>query len=119
MMSGIVGNNTHRPLDINEFRAFAMVDDLVPLIFINSNDSVSGRLFSLLHEFAHICIGNNSLYNDRYSSGTRVSKAESVSNAVAAEILVPQVMFEKSINLMIQLKRLMRLQSILAVGRQL
>lgn len=95
MMSGIVGNNTHRPLDINEFRAFAMVDDLVPLIFINSNDSVSGKLFSLLHEFAHICIGNNSLYNDRYSSGTRVSKAESVSNAVAAEILVPQVMFEK------------------------
>lgn len=49
----------------------------------------------MLHEFAHICIGNNSLYNDRYSSGTRVSKAESVSNAVAAEILVPQVMFEK------------------------
>ena len=95
MMSGIVGNNTHRPLDINEFRAFAMVDDLVPLIFINSNDSVNGKLFSLLHEFAHICIGNNSLYNDRYSSGTRVSKAESVSNAVAAEILVPQVMFEK------------------------
>lgn len=34
MMSGIVGKNTHRALDINEFRAFAMVDRWTPLIFI-------------------------------------------------------------------------------------
>ena len=54
MMSGIVGNNTHRALDTNEFRAFALVDKKAPLIFINANDSFSGKLFSLLHEFAHI-----------------------------------------------------------------
>ena len=27
MMNGIVGNNTHRPLEINEFRAFAIADE--------------------------------------------------------------------------------------------
>lgn len=93
MMSGIVGNNTHRPLDIDEFRAFTIVDDYAPLIFINSNDSINGRLFSLLHEFTHICIGENSLFNDRYGIGGKVKRAETVCNAVAAEIMVPQALF--------------------------
>ena len=93
MMNGIVENNTHRTLDIGEFRAFTIVDEYAPLIFINANDSMNGRLFSLLHEFAHICIGENSLYNDRFSTGTKVKRAEVICNAVAAEILVPQSMF--------------------------
>ena len=93
MMSGIVGNNTHRSLDISEFRAFAMIDEYAPLIFINSNDSTNGKLFSLLHEFAHICIGENSLFNDRESTGTQIKQNETLCNAVAAEILVPHNAF--------------------------
>ena len=93
MMNGIVENNTHRPLDIEEFRAFSIVDEYAPLIFLNSNDSINGKLFSLLHEFAHICIGENSLFNDRYSTGMKVKQAEAICNAVAAEILVPQAVF--------------------------
>lgn len=93
MMNGIVGNNTHRPLNIREFRAFAIVDEYAPLIFINSNDSINGKLFSLLHEFAHLCIGENSFFNDRYSTGTKVKAAETSCNAVAAEILVPNMIF--------------------------
>lgn len=96
MMSGIVGNNTHRALDTNEFRAFALVDKKAPLIFINANDSFSGKLFSLLHEFAHICLGENSLFNDRYGSIEKVSATEKICNALAAEILVPEHIFWKS-----------------------
>lgn len=95
MMSGIVENNTHRPLSTEEFRAFSIVDDYAPLIFINSNDSVNGKLFSLLHEFAHICIGENSLFNDRYNTGKQIKGNETICNAVAAEILVPQKLFIK------------------------
>lgn len=93
MMSGIVGNNTHRILDTNEFRAFALVDKKAPLIFINSNDSFNGKLFSLLHEFAHICLGENSLFNNRYGSIDKVSATEKICNELAAEILVPEHIF--------------------------
>jgi len=93
MMSGIVGNNTHRKLSISEFRAFSIVDSYAPLIFINATDSYNGRLFSLLHEFAHICIGQNDLYNDRISDSGFVKQTETVCNAAAAEVLVPQAEF--------------------------
>lgn len=93
MMNGIVGNNTHRPLEINEFRAFAIVDSYAPLIFINSNDSINGKLFSLLHEFAHILLGKNNFFNDRYSAHGRVNQVETLCNAAAAELLVPSDLF--------------------------
>jgi hypothetical protein len=46
LMNGIVGNNTHRKLNIEEFRAITLTDEYAPLIFINSNDTQSGKLFS-------------------------------------------------------------------------
>lgn len=93
MMNGVVGNNTHRPLDIEEFRAFTLVDQYAPLIFINSKDSTNGRLFSLLHEFAHVLLGTNNFFNDRYSTEVQVGKNEIICNAVAAEILAPDILF--------------------------
>lgn len=94
MMSGIVGNNTHRPLNVEEFRAFTLVDPYAPLIFINSRDTENGKLFSLLHELVHIWIGKSSFYNDNtYGAFRTVSKEEQFCNAVAAEILVPDSVF--------------------------
>ncbi|MBR2038564.1 MAG: ImmA/IrrE family metallo-endopeptidase [Lachnospiraceae bacterium] len=93
MMSGIVGKNTHRALDVNEFRAFAMVNDMAPLIFINGADSLGGRLFSLFHEIVHIWLGENDLYNDRRYSGEGVKAIEVICNAVAGELIVPKAHF--------------------------
>ncbi len=89
MMNGIIGSNTHRKLNINEFRAFALVDEYAPLIFINSDDSINARLFSLLHEIVHIFIGANDLYNLQEYNSFGVGKSEILCNAVAAEILIP------------------------------
>ena len=93
MMNGIVGNNTHRKLDIEEFRAFTLIDDYAPLIFINSNDSANGKLFSLFHEMSHIWMGRNSLFNDRFSNETNISEIEVICNAITGELLVPNVNF--------------------------
>ena len=93
MMNGIVGNNTHRTLNVSEFRAFALTDPYAPLIFINSRDADNGKLFSLLHELVHVWIGKDNFYNDVYGLSQKVSKEEQFCNAVAAEILVPDFIF--------------------------
>ena len=98
MQSGIVGNNTHRPLDAGEFRAFTLIDEYAPLIFINAADSPRARLFSLFHEFAHVCLGIDSLYNADNSSTPDDNKIEVLCNAVAGNLLVPGILLKQRWN---------------------
>lgn len=90
MRSGIVGNNTHRKLDVGEFRGFAISHSLAPIVFINSSDAPSARLFTLLHELAHIWIGSSGISN-AVPSNTR--REEVVCNSVAGEFLAPSDVF--------------------------
>ena len=89
MQNGVVGNNTRRPLDPQEFRAFTLIDPYAPLIFINKTDEPeTARLFSLVHELAHVWLGADELYNDTVLP-TGVTRLEQVCNEVAAAILLP------------------------------
>ncbi|MBT0964006.1 XRE family transcriptional regulator [Denitromonas iodatirespirans] len=86
MRSGIVGSNTHRPLDVGEFRGFAISDPLAPTVFINSADAPKARIFTLVHELAHIWIGSSGIS----TATVREARDEEVfCNAVAGEFLAP------------------------------
>lgn len=91
MRQSFLGHHT-RPLRVEEFRGFALVDDYAPLIFINHADAPGPRLFTLMHEFAHLWIGVSGV-SDLNTSTEKES--EQFCNAVAAELLVPEIEFKQ------------------------
>lgn len=92
MRSGVVGNNTHRPLDVEEFRGFSISDEVAPLIFINGRDFRGAQIFTLAHEMAHIWAGMGGVSNPDYGLRHQSpdNAIEQFCNRVAAETLVPR-----------------------------
>jgi Zn-dependent peptidase ImmA (M78 family) len=91
LRNGIVGNNTHRPLNVKEFRGFALSDAIAPIVFINAQDSKAAQTFTLAHELAHVWMGQTGVSNPDYSLRARqqTSPVDQFCDQVAAEVLVP------------------------------
>lgn len=91
--NGIVGNNTHRPLDVKECRGFALVDRTAPYIFVNSQDAKTAQLFTLVHETAHIMLGVSAGHAETMTLSDDAT--ENYCDKVAAEFLVPAMVLRE------------------------
>ena len=87
--NGVVGNNTSRKLDPEEFQGFALVDEYAPLIFVNNADFKAAQMFTLAHELAHLLIGESGVSG--FSNMEPAPNAtEQFCDQAAAEFLVPE-----------------------------
>ena len=126
MVNGVVGSNTKRPLDPNEFRGFALSDRVAPLVFINGADTKAAQMFTLAHELAHLWLGTSAL-SDLSAAPIHSSRTEEIwCNRVAAEFLAPKDIIRSEIypdeplhQTILRLTRLFKVSSLVIIRRLL
>ena len=112
MRNSIVAGNTHRGVSPGEFRGFAVSDKLAPLVYINSSDSRAAQIFTLVHELAHLWIGQTGISNEPVAEIISNNTIENKCNQIATEVLVPRQRFieiwSQASNLAEQISRAVR-----------
>ena len=86
--NGVVGNNTRRKLNPNEFQGFALSDEYAPLVFVNSADFKAAQMFTLAHELAHLFIAKSGVSTFQELQPDS-NDTEQFCDKAAAEFLVP------------------------------
>lgn len=90
--NGIVGTNTRRVIDVNECRGFVLVNSKAPFLFINSADAKAAQMFTLIHELAHVWLGESAGFDNQNLIPAN-APVEILCDKVAAEFLVPEIVF--------------------------
>jgi hypothetical protein len=82
---------TSAGVKVNEMRGFSLHFDKLPVIVVNGSDFARGRLFSLLHEYAHLILHTDGVCDMAPGRPTSADlRLEVRCNAIAAAILMPR-----------------------------
>ncbi|MDH4566152.1 ImmA/IrrE family metallo-endopeptidase [Pseudomonas sp. BN414] len=84
LLTGNLGSH-HSNVSTEVFRGFALSDKIAPFIAINDQDAKSAWTFTLLHEMAHICLGESGI-----SGSYAEQRTEKYCNDIASQILLPK-----------------------------
>jgi len=96
LVIGDLGSH-HTQIGADVFRGFAIADPVAPFVVINAKDARPARAFTLIHELAHIWLGQTGV-SGNISINIPVSetaKIERFCNDVAGEFLLPERHFRK------------------------
>lgn len=118
--NGVVENNTRRKLDVSECRGFVLVHNMAPFLFVNSADTKAAQMFTLVHELAHIWLGESAGF-DLNQMIPANDPLELLCDKVAAEFLVPAELLLKEFRSEQRIKALSHIFKVspIVIGRRL
>ena len=88
----VANNNNHRfsQIDRKEYSGLVLYDQYAPLILLNPKDSYARRIFTLLHELAHLLVKPESCLSliDFRTDESEYDEVEVFCNNIASNILI-------------------------------
>ena len=85
-------------VELSEARGFAIYEKQLPVVVANAKDSPRGRVFTLLHELAHILLRQSPLCDLHEDRSFSTDDVEVFCNEVAGTILVPASALERELD---------------------
>ncbi|WP_169745352.1 XRE family transcriptional regulator [Geoglobus ahangari] len=76
-------------MPVEDARGFTLIDDYPAIITINSRDQYKPRIFTLMHEFGHILLGESAVDMPNIAVPTK-NRVEKWCNEFAASFLLPK-----------------------------
>lgn len=98
LVLGDLGSH-HSAIPASVFRGFAIADKIAPFVVINAKDARPARAFTLIHELAHVFLGQTGVSGAISTESPTTEKAlvERFCNDVAGEFLLPGERFRQGI----------------------
>ena len=87
-------------MSVEEVRGFSLIDNQIPVISVNMSDSISARVFTLFHEYAHILSEMAGICTPENISpyDTNSQLIERFCNHFAGAFLVPRYVLDQETN---------------------
>lgn len=83
-------------ISLDEMRGVSLWGDPLPVILLNGGDSLTGRAFTLIHEFTHLLLRQGGICDLAPAEfDSQAARIEAFCNAVAGAALVPQDVLQK------------------------
>jgi len=85
---------------VSEMRAFSMFFDALPVVVLNGADAAKARVFSLMHELAHLMLRHSGVCDPEAvprAGSSADDKVEIFCNAVAGSLLVPSNVLQEAL----------------------
>jgi Zn-dependent peptidase ImmA (M78 family) len=92
-------------VELDEMRGFSLSERQLPVIVLNAKDHARARIFTLMHEFAHVMLDSGGVcHPERVAQHARTQdeRVEVFCNHVAGALLVPRDALLRDLRLAVQ-----------------